>query len=235
MANKEQLQRIKQSVSAWNAWRQEHSDIRIDLSGEDLGRANLRGANLHGANLSHTLLDEATLNEAYLSGADFSRANLSGADLRRAYLRRADFSGANLRGANLSRANLSEANLSEAGLVGAKLNSATITDACLWETQRAGWSIKNIICEAAYLDRNRRERTTYSLGEFERFYADKTKIVLHYEGGISPIEVATLPALIQRIEGCTSGLCPPSTIHSGGSWRCHRDTRGYRGRRAQSC
>ena len=50
----------------------------------------------------------------------------------------------------------------------------------------------------------------YSAGEFERLYADKTKIVLHYEGGINPIEIATLPALIQRIEvahpGCVLRL-----------------------------
>src|SRR5262249_52855153 len=59
---------------------------------------------------------------------------------------------------------------------------------------------QGIICEAVYWDKNKKERTTYSPGEFERLYADKTKIVLYYEGGISPIEIATLPALIQRIE-----------------------------------
>ena len=48
-------------------------------------------------------------------------------------------------------------------------------------------------------------RETYSAGEFERPYADKTKIVLHYEGGINPIEIATLPALIQRIEATHPG------------------------------
>jgi len=89
------------------------------------------------------------------------------------------------------------------------LDGATLTDCWLWETQRAGWSIQDVICEAAYWDRDRQKRETYSAGEFERLYADKTKIVLHYDGGISPIEIATLPALIQRIEaeeGCVLRL-----------------------------
>ena len=68
------------------------------------------------------------------------------------------------------------------------------------ETQRAGWSIHGIRCETASWDRYGKERKTYSPGEFERLYADKKKIVLHYKGGIHPIEIVTLPALIQQME-----------------------------------
>src|SRR5262249_19012143 len=121
----------------------------------------------------------------------------------------ADLSGAPLSEANLSGADLSGADLRQANLIETNLDGATLTDASLWETQRAGWSIQGILCEAVYWDRDRQERTTYSPGEFERLYADQTKIVLHYAGGISPIEVATLPALIQRIEaneGCVLRL-----------------------------
>src|SRR5262249_7752218 len=119
---------------------------------------------------------------------------LSEVDFRQADLREADLSGTDLRLANLVKVNW---------------DRATLTDACLWETQRAWWSIQGIICEAVYWDKDRKERTLYSPGEFERLYADQTKIVLHYAGGISPIEVATLPALIQRIEaneGCVLRL-----------------------------
>jgi len=52
-----------------------------------------------------------------------------------------------------------------------------------------------------YWDEDRTKQTTYAPGEFERLYADKTKIILRYEGGIHPIEIATLPALIQQLEG----------------------------------
>src|SRR5262249_15517126 len=116
---------------------------------------------------------------------DFSRGDFSGRDL----------SGAILMGVDFRQANLIEINL----------NGAMLTDAWLWETQRAGWSIQGIICEAVYWDKDRKERTTYSPGEFDRLYADKTKIVLHYKGGITPIEIATLPALIQRIEAIHPG------------------------------
>jgi len=73
-------------------------------SGADLRRANLSGADLGGADLIR-----ANLRRANLSGAD-----LSGADLGGAYLRRANLSGADLSGADLRRADLSGADLRRA-------------------------------------------------------------------------------------------------------------------------
>jgi uncharacterized protein YjbI with pentapeptide repeats/class 3 adenylate cyclase len=201
-----------------------------NLSNANLQEADLSGANLSGAILSKAKISRATLRKASLNRTDLSEArllrtnlseaNLTGATLKRASLRRADLIETTLSGADLSEAiligaNLSRANLSGADLLGAdfrianlieaNLNGAKITDACLWETQRAGWSVQGIICMAASWDRMRKEQTIYSQGEFERLYADKTKIVLHYPGGINPIEVATLPALIQRIEAIHPG------------------------------
>jgi uncharacterized protein YjbI with pentapeptide repeats len=69
MANKKQLEILKQGVLIWNQWRREHPKARLNLS-----NATLAGANLNGA----------TLREADLSGADLSGANLSGADLSEA-------------------------------------------------------------------------------------------------------------------------------------------------------
>ena len=65
-----------------------------DLSGADLGGADLRWASLSGADLSGADLREADLRWANLGGAD-----LSGADLRWANLGGADLCGANLCGA----------------------------------------------------------------------------------------------------------------------------------------
>lgn len=134
-----------------------------------------------------------------------TKINLREIDLSMANLEETDLAGADLVGVRLSRANLQRANFTRAdlrmaNLIGANLNGARITDAWLWETQRAGWSIQGIVCEAAYWDRGKQERKTYRPGEFERFHADHTKIVLRYEDGIKPIEIATLPALIQWIE-----------------------------------
>ena len=45
MVDKEQLERLKQGVEGWNAWREEHPDIKIDLKEADLAGANLTEAN----------------------------------------------------------------------------------------------------------------------------------------------------------------------------------------------
>src|SRR5437867_1218513 len=88
-----------------------------------------------------------------------------------------DLSGADLRGANLSEANLWGAKLYEANLTGANFNGATISYAWLGATQRAGWSIQGIICEAVAWD-NKFENAQYSPGEFERLYTDKSDTAL---------------------------------------------------------
>jgi hypothetical protein len=70
MADQQHLDRLRQGVSTWNAWREEQQpEFRPDLSGAHLIRANLSFADLSGANLSG----------ADLFGADLSDANLSGA------------------------------------------------------------------------------------------------------------------------------------------------------------
>ena len=71
MANLEHLQILQQGIEAWNLWRNQHLDIRPDLSG-----ALLSGADLSGADLSRALLSDASLR-----GADLSRAWLFEADL----------------------------------------------------------------------------------------------------------------------------------------------------------
>jgi uncharacterized protein YjbI with pentapeptide repeats len=186
-----------------------------DLNEVDFREAILRGAYLIRANLRDACLIDAYLNRAYLI-----RANLNRADLSRAKLLKADLSEADLIGVNLSRADLSGANLSRADLSGANLNhtnfkvtnlqtarlinvnldGANLTGAWLWETQRAGWSIKGAICEYVYWDKEAKEKNEYAPGEFERLFAEQTKIKLLYKNGISPLEIATLPALIQHLE-----------------------------------
>jgi uncharacterized protein YjbI with pentapeptide repeats len=58
MANKEQLEILKQGVKGWNAWREEYHDVKIDLF----------KANLRGANLVKIRLNNATLTGVYLYG-----------------------------------------------------------------------------------------------------------------------------------------------------------------------
>ena len=79
----------------------------VNLSGANLGRADLRYANLSGADLRYAELSSANLLGADLSSADLSGANLSGAKLRHVNLNGAKLRYADLKGVDLSSANLS--------------------------------------------------------------------------------------------------------------------------------
>jgi uncharacterized protein YjbI with pentapeptide repeats len=112
MANPEQLAKLKEGVEAWNRWRKDNADVKVDLSNTDLRKANLRKANLRKANLR----------EVNFSGAELYRADLFQANLSGALLYQTELSAADLRKADLSNASLSRATLSEAKLSGANLS-----------------------------------------------------------------------------------------------------------------
>jgi uncharacterized protein YjbI with pentapeptide repeats len=44
MANDDHVAMLRKGVDAWNTWRDKNLNIRPDLSGVDLSRANLGGA-----------------------------------------------------------------------------------------------------------------------------------------------------------------------------------------------
>jgi hypothetical protein len=231
MANEDHLRILRRGVEAWNQWRKENPKlipdlINSDLTGIDLTGINLIKANLFKANLTEVKLNRATLIEAYLSWADLSWAVLSEANLSSAKLSCAklscgnfvwtNFTGANLSGADLVEADLTGANLSGANLqmvsllaarlISTNLTKANLTGVYLWETQRARWSIKDVICDYVFWDEEGKEKTKYAPGEFERLFRDKVKIHLFYKNGITPLEVATVPALIRHLEeekGCS--------------------------------
>jgi uncharacterized protein YjbI with pentapeptide repeats len=168
--------------------------IRTTLTGADLRRANLSDATLIYSDLCGAKLNSSTLINTNLGSADLMAANLSDAVLMDASL-----VATSLVFANLTRANLCRANLSSACLQEADLHKATLTDACLWEIQRARWSITEIICERAYWDPAGEIIEHYAPGEFERLYSDTTRIELLYPGGISTFELNTLPALLHHL------------------------------------
>jgi hypothetical protein len=89
MANRRHLAILTRGVTAWNKWREEHPDVRPDLTGADLSGVDLRRADLHRAGLVAANLAVADLIEADLREADLRLANLNGADLSEA-----DVSGA---------------------------------------------------------------------------------------------------------------------------------------------
>jgi uncharacterized protein YjbI with pentapeptide repeats len=145
MANEEHLTLLRQGILVWNGWREEHPDIRpdlsnADLSGMDLNAANLQEANLREADLSRALID-ANLRKANLFMANLSGANLTCANLREAELVQANLSGAMLPGSILWRAKLNAADLRDAVLVGAYLKDTSLT---LTNLTRANLSRANL-------------------------------------------------------------------------------------------
>jgi uncharacterized protein YjbI with pentapeptide repeats len=99
----------------------------VDLSGVDLGYANLLGAILSGARL-----EGAFMRGAHLEEADLWNANLQEAYLGMANLEAVSLVEANLQGANLHWANLRGADLSRANLVDAHLTAVMFSDYTLF-------------------------------------------------------------------------------------------------------
>ena len=93
------IDRLREGVDEWNAWRRGNPGERPLLAGADLSEMDLAGINL----------GEADLTDAELFGSD-----LSGANLKMAKLTKADLAGAVLRGAALYKAQLADACLIEA-------------------------------------------------------------------------------------------------------------------------
>jgi uncharacterized protein YjbI with pentapeptide repeats len=148
MANKEQLEILKQGGEVWNEWWRENPEVRVDLRKADLSGAVLLGAYLSGADLR-----EADLSGALLSGgADLSRADLRGADLSGALLSRTLLSGADLRQADLSGAVLLGANLSGANLSGVDLRGVDLTGAYLMKTNLSGADLREAKLSGVFLN-----------------------------------------------------------------------------------
>jgi uncharacterized protein YjbI with pentapeptide repeats len=136
MAHQQHLKLINEAIqkhdmTIWNRWREENPDIRPDLSGTDLRRANLKKAALQGVIFKDANLRGTDLSQADLHGSDLHKAILIRAHFSAADLTEASFSGADLSEANLSEANLKEANFSEAHLLGALLLGADLDKAKL--------------------------------------------------------------------------------------------------------
>jgi hypothetical protein len=186
---------LRQGLKSWHAWRAGHPNVKPDLGAANLSNTDLAGANFKATNLAYSNLSHAKLGQANLEGAD-----LRSADLRGANLSRAKAGGADLARADLQRANLHDADLRAANLLDCQMNNAELTGAKLWETQRAGWSIKGIACRYAFWDRNGRQLTEYKEGEFERLFAEKPRIVLRYAGGASPIDLIALPVIVEHLQ-----------------------------------
>jgi hypothetical protein len=84
MADQEHLDKLKEGIAAWKHWRNDHRDIRPDLSnvtlrGANISHATLRNADLFGANISHATLRGADISGARVSLTTFGDFDFSAA------------------------------------------------------------------------------------------------------------------------------------------------------------
>jgi hypothetical protein len=127
MADREQLDILRQGVKVWNEWRaQQPQPIFIDLYNANLSSANLIGIHLSRADLSKVNFCNSNLSSADLSFANLRYANLNNARLSSASLREANLSGTHLINARLNYTNLISADLRDANLNDANLSKAIV-------------------------------------------------------------------------------------------------------------
>jgi uncharacterized protein YjbI with pentapeptide repeats len=176
-------------------------DLKSDLSGVYLSRANLEGVNLEGANLNGANLERANLRDAVLDGAD-----LEGANLRHADLEGADIAGAKLRGSNLILAILKQAEFIEADLQNADLGRADLRNAFLQEANLKGAYLgdANLLganLEQANFQEARFQESKHWLGNLNKGGVKGAKVTIDQLSKVKTLYKAKLtPELLAQIK-----------------------------------
>lgn len=103
------------------AWRAEHAEESLDLSGIILLYTTIACLDLSGANLQNAVLKHCIIKECNLEGADLTRANLEGTY----WDAKTKLPNTNLTGANLKSADMEKASADDAKVVDAKVDRHT--------------------------------------------------------------------------------------------------------------
>jgi uncharacterized protein YjbI with pentapeptide repeats len=118
-----------------------------DLTGADLGEADVRDVDFWNA-----ILNRANLDDVWAEKAHFEHAQLQGASLQRAQLQGASLDGAQLQGASLFLTQLQGASLDGAQLQGAWLSHTQFQGASLGHTQLQGALLDLVQLQGTSLD-----------------------------------------------------------------------------------
>ena len=97
------IELLKTDTKAWNDWRRQNPDDKIDLSGTDFLEEDLRGVLLDNADLTHCNLVGVNFIKASLRNAKFHYSKVFFANFGFADLTNADFTDAKTRNARFNR------------------------------------------------------------------------------------------------------------------------------------
>ncbi|GAA4461794.1 pentapeptide repeat-containing protein [Nibrella saemangeumensis] len=156
MADQIQLSLLKQGHKVWNQWREDHPEVKPDLVGANLSRAELYHTNLEEADLQDADLQDANLFKANLFRANLNNAKLNGAKLDLAYLDeitavKAQFRNASLKDATLYGGDLRESLLWGTNLYNTVLSFAKLQGSTLWDANLTEASLNDTDLTGAHL------------------------------------------------------------------------------------
>ena len=213
MANPHHLEQLARGTAAWNRWREENPDLRLDLSlahleGRDLSEANLAETFLRGTQLSNARLVKAAIRDADLSRAILTGADLTDATLNRSTLIETNLFAATLKGAVLDDANLRGANLSQVNLRGVSLCYTILADANLSGADLTGCSIYGVSVWNTRLDETIQKDLAITPSTDSAPFVQEPAI--------------TVPALSKCIHSVHSFLA--HATHHFGRWTVHSPT-----------
>jgi len=144
MANQEHLNIFRQGKQTWNRWREEHPDIRPDLSYANLYSDDLSQMNLREALLQHVNFADASLVGSDLRAANLDGADLSAADMRQVLLQKSRLTATTLRFTYLDSADLEEADLRMAYFFRTSLTDANFTGVRIGQTTFGDLDLRSV-------------------------------------------------------------------------------------------
>ncbi len=157
MANIQQMQRLRRSVSKgngckfWNDWRAEMPEIGINLNGGNISDSNLDGINLVKADLIETEFSGSTLRGAILKQSDLTFAYLNRCDLSQADMRSCSFNKSYLNESICIEANFHKATMIETSFRRANLYKAKLKETYLRESNFTEANLSESDLSMAYL------------------------------------------------------------------------------------
>lgn len=120
-----------------------------------------------------------------------------------------DFRSASLKRAKIKNVRVTDDDLSvdfrESDLRGAQLSDVNLASIHMWGTRFDDWVLSRFICPTVFWDEDALKPERYSPDEFSRAFASKQNIKIQFPGGMSTVDLITLPLYIQQLQNMYPG------------------------------